>query len=229
MKRMLKLLAGGMLAVGCSRSSADHAPDSTRDTVPLGRNVAANDSAGSRTSSAAVASSSDTTAACDHAQVTDTIGRSEYAPVRQFLELLAHDGSVNPDRRQDVHFTSLDALLSFVSDSGLTYVDVNSVGDIGSDLEGEMTTTNSDTLIHVRLDSLRSLMRSERGSLYGHLQSVAKAYGDEGNGYQRIRYCAIPDGVVAILGVLPDYSLAFRRESGRLRLTRFAALELAAD
>lgn len=168
-------------------------------------------------------------AACDHKTDSDSIAPPGHETAHQFLGILRTDASANADPRQNVHFASLERILGFVSDSGLTFVDVNTIGDVGSTEAGELTTTNTDTIEHVTLDSMRTRLQSQRGSLYENLQSLAKEYDSGDAGLGHARYCPLPDGFVLLLGALPDYSLAFRRQGGRLRLTRFAALELAAD
>ena len=116
------------------------------------------------------------------------------------------------------HFRTPDRLVSYVADSGLTYVDVNGV--VGEE--------SADTIAHVTVDSLRAELRAQRGNLYSHFQSLAKLYADSTTAYYRIRYCPLAGGFIAVLGH-GDYTLAFRRQGGRPRLTRFAALEVAAD
>lgn len=163
--------------------------------------------------------SADTASAkCDHSLPTDTVGRPEYAPARELLEIMAGDARVNPDARQDIRFRAPERLLRYVSDSGLIYVDVNGV--VGEE--------SGDTIAHVTVDSMRAELRAQRGNLYSHFQSLAKLYADSTTAYYRIQYCPLAGGFIAVFGH-GDYTLAFRRQGGRLRLTRFAALEVAAD
>lgn len=224
--RCVVLLAACLTLAGCARANDSRPADTAvaaaaprPDTTPVPR---------ARPATTAASASDLAASACDYALGLDSVESPEFATVGEFVRVLHTDGAANPDPRQDVHFTALDRLLSYVSDSGITYVDVNTVGDVQGELEGETTTTNPDTIAHVSRDSLRLLLRTERGSLYGNLQTLAKVVFDTSSGYTVTHYCRIPDGVVAIFGI-HDYSLTFRRQGGRLRLTRFAALEVAAD
>jgi hypothetical protein len=225
--RCVRLIALGLTLTACSRSSDSHVPDTGDAAVAIADSAGSGDSM-RRPSPMLVSAADLAAAACDYSPATDSVGKAEYAPVLGFLRVLHSDAAANPDSRQDVTFVSLDRLLSFVSDSGLSYVNVNTVGDLAGSLEGETTTTNSDTIIHVPLDSLRALLRAERGSLYENFEGLAKQYGASSSGYSDIRFCSTSDGVVALIG-MQFYSLAFRRQGSGLRLTRFAALEVAAD
>ena len=201
-----------LLAVGCSRARDNGSADSASTAVVSSETTAASDPAANEPAADLAA------AKCDHSVPTDTVERPQYAPARELLEIMAADSRVNPDTRQDVHFRTPDRLVSYVADSGLTYVDVNGV--VGEE--------SADTIAHVTADSLGAELRAQHGNLYSHFQSLAKLYADSGSGYYRIQYCPLAGGFVAVLGH-GDYTLAFRRLGGRLRLTRFAALEVAAD
>jgi hypothetical protein len=212
MTRWAALLTIGAFATGCSRAR-DRTPADTVSAI-----VTHSDSSARGISIANEPAVDLTAAMCDHSLATDTVGRPEYAPARELLEIMAADARVNPDTRQDVHFRAPDRLLSYVADSGLTYVDVNGV-------VGEQS---ADTIAHVTVDSLREQLHWQRGNLYEHFGSLAKLYADSATGYFRMQYCPLAGGFIAVLGH-GDYTLAFRRQRGRLRLTRFAALEAAAD
>jgi hypothetical protein len=200
-----------VFAIGCSRARDNGSADAARTAVSSETTARSDPAANEPAADLAAAK-------CDHSLPTDTIGRPEYAPARELLEIMAADSRVNPDTRQDVHFRTPDRLVSYVADSGLTYVDVNGV--VGEE--------SADTIAHVTVDSLRTELRVHHGNLYAHFGSLAKLYADSATGYFRIEYCPLADGFIAVLGH-SDYTLAFRRRDGRLRLTRFAALEVAAD
>jgi hypothetical protein len=227
MMRRAAVVAASAIAMACSRDASDASAAANPSVTVSSVAVAAANGTSPDAAHVVPTAADIAAAACDNAAKADSVGRPQYATAIEFLRILHADASANPDMRQNVHFSSLGRLLTFVSDSGLTYVNVNSVGEVESPEEDKTTTTNADTLVHVRLDSLRMLLQSERGSLYDNIQSLAKVYDDSAKGYWRVRYCALADGVVILVG--PDYSLAFQRQGGRLRLTRFAALEIAAD
>jgi hypothetical protein len=224
----LVILAAVSIAA-CARASDRPSSDTAISTAAIAGAAAGGDAGAAAPVIHYTPTSSDlSAAACDHAADADSVAPAGHETAEEFLGLLRTDASASPDARENVRFASLDRILGLVSDSGLTYVDVNTVGDVESAEEGELTTTNTDTIAHVALDSLRARLRSQHGSLYENFQSLAKQLASGESGFGRARYCTLPDGFVVMLG-LPDYSLAFRRQSDRLRLTRFAALELAAD
>lgn len=148
-------------------------------------------------------------------QPVDTIGRPEYAPVREFLALLEADARpIAAGDSSVIRFTNADTLVVFVSDAGLDHVDVNGLGRVEAGAP-------ADTVEHLTRALLARQLHAEQGSGYYALVGLAARYVAAQQSRRSVGYCPAPNGFTAVLAD-GAYALTWRLERGSMRLTRIA-------
>jgi hypothetical protein len=151
-----------------------------------------------------------TTWICDDETRAFANPRPEWARAVGFLDRLVAGAPESNTASAPVRFPPAAEILSSVSDSGITYVDVNGIVSGGPP---------ADTIQRLSPAELRAQIETRKGPFFRHLQNMTY----RASQVDRARsFCPIPGGVTVLLG--RGYEASFRNEAGALRLVKFAYL-----
>jgi hypothetical protein len=142
----------------------------------------------------------------------DTLAKADDRSAIAFLDLLKRD-AVGADGAYDVdnvRFTAVDSLLTFVSDSGLEHFDIN-----------------DSVSKHVSLPQLRSQLSARSGRAFEGLAHLAAMYALPYPQYSQLRFRR--SAAALVIHVAVGYELTFLKTRGRWLLTRLDYQQLEGD
>ena len=147
-------------------------------------------------------------ASADSGANADSV-EAEEATVTGFLDALARGAppASSPFDLMAAHFTNVDSLTPYISDSGFVRYDIN-----------------GDTTEHVTLAHLRSQIRSKSGRAYESFAHLGYMYSQPNAEDSKLAFTRSPGLVVVNVGKW--YRLTFHREKGRLKLARLEFLDV---
>ena len=144
----------------------------------------------------------------DSGAAADSLEADE-ATVTAFLDALARGAppASSPFDLMAAHFTNIDSLTPYISDSGFVRYDIN-----------------GDTTEHVTVAHLRSQIRSKSGRAYESFAHLGYMYSQPNAEDSKLAFTRSPGLVVVNVGKW--YRLTFHRERGHLKLARLEFLDV---